>query len=88
MSDRMEAQIRAVTKHEWKPFSEDKLEEAYLLRLRYGDLDVVRHGRAIRARASTTHPAMADRFESLFSAYCRVLRYPRTASLHGLHADA
>ena len=65
--DRMEAQIRAVTRYERKPFGGDKLEKAYLLGVRYGDLDVARHGRAIRARVSTTHPAMADLFGSLFS---------------------
>lgn len=35
--------------------------------LRYGDFDAVRHGRAVRIRVSTTHPAMAELFDSLLS---------------------
>jgi LAGLIDADG-like domain len=51
--------------------------------LGYGDLDVVRHGRAVRVRVSTTHPAMAELFENLFSPYTHVSRYPRRAKLVG-----
>lgn len=83
LRDRIEAQIQAVTKHERKPFQGDDIEKAYLMGLRYGDLHVVRHGRAIRVRLSTTHPAMADLFESLFSPFAHVLRYPRRAKLVG-----
>ena len=81
--DKVEAQIRAVTKYEKRPFRGDSVEEAYLMGLRYGDLDAVRHGRAIRVRVSTTHPAMANLFESIFSPYGHVLRYPRTAPFTG-----
>lgn len=83
LRDKAEAQIRAVTKYERKPFSGDRFERAYLVGLRYGDLDAVRHGRAIRVRVSTTHPAMADLFESVFSPYGYVHRYPREARLTG-----
>ncbi len=83
LRDKVEAQIKAVTKHERKPFSGDRIERAYLMGLRYGDLHIVRHGRAIRARVSTTHPAMADLFESLFSPFGHVARYPREAKLVG-----
>lgn len=81
LRDRVEAQIKAVTRYERKPFSGDSVEKAYLMGLRYGDLHVVQHGRAIRVRVSTTHPAMAELFESLFSPYGHVSRYPRLASL-------
>ena len=83
LRDKVEAQIQAVTKYERKPFDGDSVEKAYLMGLRYGDLDAVRHGRAIRVRVSTTHPAMADLFESLFSPYGYVHRYPREAKLTG-----
>jgi hypothetical protein len=83
LRDKVEAQIQRVRKYERKPFSGDRAERAYLLGLRYGDLDVVRHGRAIRVRVSTTHPAMADLFELMFSPYGHVSRYPREAKLVG-----
>ncbi len=81
LRNKVEAQIRAVTKYERHPFNGDAIEKAYLMGLRYGDLHVVRHGRAIRVRVSTTHPAMAELFESLFSPYAHVSRYPRRAKL-------
>jgi hypothetical protein len=83
LRDRIEAQIASVTKYEKRPFSGDAEEKAYLMGLRYGDLDVVRHGRAIRVRVSTTHVAMADLFESLFSPSGHVARYPREAKFTG-----
>jgi hypothetical protein len=83
LRDRVEAQIQAVTKYKRKRFSGDEVERAYLMGLRYGDLHVVRHGRAIRTRVSTTHPALADLFESLFSPYGYVHRYPRGARFTG-----
>lgn len=83
LRDRVEAQIKAVMKYERCPFSGDRLERAYLMGLRYGDLHVVKHGRAIRVRVSTTHPAMADLFEGSFSPYGKVHRYPRKAKLTG-----
>jgi len=81
LRDKVEAQIQAVTKYERKPFEADELERAYLIGLRYGDLHVVRHGRAIRVRVSTTHLAMAELFEAVFSPYGHVFRYPRRAKL-------
>jgi len=83
LRDKVEAQIQAVSKYERKPFSGDKIEKAYLVGLRYGDLDAVRHGRAIRVRVSTTHPAMAELFESLLSPFGMVHRYPRKAQFTG-----
>jgi hypothetical protein len=83
LRDKIEAQINAVTKYERKPFGGDKVEKAYMMGLRYGDLHVVGHGRAIRVRVSTTHPAMAELFESVFAPYAYVHRYPRKAELTG-----
>ncbi len=83
LRDKVEAQIQAVTKYERRPFLGDDVEKAYLAGLRYGDLHVVRHGRAIRVRVSTTHPAMASLFKSLFSPYGFVHEYPRVANLMG-----
>ena len=83
LRNKVEAQIEAVTKYERKPFQGDALERAYLMGLRHGDLDVVRHGRAVRVRVSTTHPAMAGLFESVFSSYGHVARYARTAPFTG-----
>jgi hypothetical protein len=81
LRNKVEAQIQAVTKHERRPFAGDVVERAYLMGLRFGDLDAVKHGRAVRLRVSTTHPAMAELFESLFSSYGLVHRYPRRAKL-------
>ena len=83
LRNKVEAQIQAVRKYERKPFSGDSVEKAYLMGLRYGDLHAVRHGRAIRVRVSTTHPAMAELFLNLFSSYGHVSKYPRTAQLTG-----
>jgi len=83
LRDRVEAQILAVSKYERKPYTGDNIEKAYLMGLRYGDLNAVRHGRAIRVKVSTTHPAMANLFESIFSPHGHVMRYPRTAPFTG-----
>ena len=83
LRDKVGAQIRAVSKYEKKPFRGDMIERAYLMGLRYGDLHAIKHGRAIRVRVSTTHPAMADLFDSVFSPYGYVHRYPRKAKLVG-----
>jgi intein-encoded DNA endonuclease-like protein len=79
LRDKVQAQIIAVTKHERKPFQGDGLEKAYLRGLRLGDLDAVRHGRAVRVRLSTTHPAMANLFKSLFAPFGYIHSYPREA---------
>lgn len=80
---KVEAQIKAVSKYERQPFNGDEFEKAYLIGLRLGDFDVVRHGRLIRLRVSTTHPSMANLFESLCSPYGHVSYYPRTAQFSG-----
>jgi hypothetical protein len=77
LRDKVEAQIDAVTKHEKSPFTGDAAERAYLIGLAIGDLNVTRHGRAIRVRLSTTHPRMAQLFRTLFSGHGPIYEYPK-----------
>src|SRR2546422_2176832 len=77
LRDKVEAQITAVTKYQRKPFSGSDEERAYLSGFRTGDLDAVKHGRAVRVRTGTTHPLMAELFEELFGRYGYVHSYPR-----------
>jgi len=83
LRDKVEAQIKAVSRYGRRPFRGSRLERAYLVGLRLGDLDVVRHGRAVRIRVSTTHPAMAELFENLFGPYGHIAHYPRTSPFTG-----
>ena len=83
LRDKVLAQIKKVSKYERSAFHGDSVERAYLMGLRYGDLHVLRHGRAVRVRVTTTHPAMADLFEKVFSPFTHVARYPRAAGLVG-----
>ena len=83
LRNKVDAQIAAVTKYSRHPFVGSRLDKAYMIGLRYGDLSAVRHGRAVRVRLSTTHPAMGDLFEQLFSPYGHVSKYPRAAKLVG-----
>ncbi len=78
---KVEAQIAAVRKYHQVGFSGDGKERAYLQGMRYGDLNAVRHGRSVRVRVSTTHPAMAELFRRLFTKYGQVKEYPRRSSL-------
>lgn len=65
-------------KYERKPFDGTDEDKAYLLGLRHGDLSVSRPFRdAIRVSTSTTHPAMAELFRSLFEPYGHVYQHPR-----------
>ncbi len=83
LRDKVEAQIKAVTKYQRKPFSGNDEERAHLAGFRVGDLDVVKHGRAVRVRTGTTHPAMAELFQELFGRYGYVHSYPRRAPWTG-----
>jgi intein-encoded DNA endonuclease-like protein len=84
LRDKVEAQIKAVTKHAKSSFSADPKEMAYLLGIRRGDFYVVRHGRGIRVRISTTRPAMGDLFLSLFQRYGPVYKYPKQGGVSGV----
>ncbi|MBI2649334.1 MAG: LAGLIDADG family homing endonuclease [Thaumarchaeota archaeon] len=62
LRDKIEALIKTITKHPKTPFSGDLKEKAYLLGFAQGDLYVTRHGRAIRVKTGTTHPALMELF--------------------------
>ena len=81
LRDKVEAQIEAVTKFEKRPFSGDRHEMAYITGIAIGDYATTRHGRAIRARLSTTHPAMARLFRGLFEKHGPIYEYPHKAKL-------
>jgi hypothetical protein len=83
LRDKVEAQIIAVSIHEKSHFSGDPLEKAYMRGYARGDLWITTHGRAVRARTATTHPAMLELFTNLFSPYGPVYEYPRNAKLTG-----
>lgn len=76
LRDKIEAQIAAVTKFEKVPFSGDKHEMAYLVGIAFGDYASTMHGRAVRVRLSTTHPAMARLFRDLFGKHGPIYEYP------------
>jgi intein-encoded DNA endonuclease-like protein len=65
-------------KYERKPFDGTDEDRAYLLGLRHGDLSVSKPWRnVVRVSTSTTHPAMANLFRSLFEPYGHVYQDPR-----------
>jgi hypothetical protein len=65
-------------KYERKPFDGTDEDRAYLLGLRHGDLSVSRPWKdVVRVSTSTTHPAMANLFRSLFEPYGHVYQHPR-----------
>jgi LAGLIDADG DNA endonuclease family protein len=67
-----------VRKYERKPFDGSDEDKAYLLGLRHGDLSAsIPWKGAIRISTSTTHPAMAELFTSLFASSGHIYRYPR-----------
>ena len=83
LRDKVEAQIKAVTKHKRTPFAGDMKEKAYLVGLTIGDFHVQRHGRAVRVRLGTTHPKMARLFRDLFSPYGPIYEYPKENTVTG-----
>ncbi len=83
LRDKIEALIETITKHPKTPFNGNPMDKAYLKGFALGDLHVTRHGRAIRVKTGTTHPAMAKLFEELFKKYGPVYRYPRRAKWTG-----
>lgn len=79
----METQIKAVTRFRKFPFDGTERDRAYLLGFARGDLNVKRHGRAIRVKTSSTHPAMIDLVTSLLAPYGPLRVYPRFSKLVG-----
>jgi hypothetical protein len=77
-----EARLRGIKekrrKHERRPFDGTDEDRAYMLGLRHGDLSVSRPWNGVvRVSTSTTHPAMANLFRSLFEPYGHVYQHPR-----------
>ena len=77
-----EARLKGVRekrrKYERRPFQGTVEERAYLLGLRHGDLSVSRPWTGVvRVSTSTTHPAMAELFHSLFGRYGHIYEHPR-----------
>lgn len=65
-------------KYERNPFDGTDEDKAYLLGLRHGDLSVSKPWKGVvRVSTSTTHPAMAELFHSLFEPYGHVYQNPR-----------
>lgn len=65
-------------KYERRPFDGTDEDKAYLLGLRHGDLSVSRPWKGVvRVSTSTTHPAMAELFRSLFEPYGHVYQHAR-----------
>jgi hypothetical protein len=65
-------------KYERTPFGATDWDKAYLLGLRHGDLSVSRPWKGVvRVSTSTTHPAMAELFRSLFEPHGHVYQHPR-----------
>ena len=83
LRDKVEAQINTVAKHEKTPFSGDRHEMAYIVGIAVGDYASTRHGRAVRVKTSTTHPAMTKLFRSLFEGHGPIYEYPRENVLTG-----
>lgn len=77
LRDKVEAQIKAVTKHSRTAFCGDSIEKAYLLGFARGDLWVTTHGRAVRVKGGSTHQAFIELFRQLFGTYGAVYVYPR-----------
>jgi len=65
-------------KYDRRPFDGTDEDKAYLLGLRHGDLYVSKPWKGVvRVSTSTTHPAMANLFRSLFEPYGHVYQDPR-----------
>jgi hypothetical protein len=81
LRDKVEAQIAAVTKYPRPRFQGSPDQEAYLLGFVWGDCSVERHGRAVRVRSGSTHPAFVELFDSLFEPYGHVRHYPKESKV-------
>jgi intein-encoded DNA endonuclease-like protein len=80
LRDKVEAQIKAVTKHKRTPFTAQG-ERNYLLGFAWGDCAVERHGRAVRVKTGTTHPDFVTLFTDLFAGHGNLRTYPKAAKV-------
>jgi hypothetical protein len=83
LRDKIEAQIKAVSKHEKRPFNGDLRLRAYMIGIGRGDYFVTDHGRATRVKLSTTHPAMSQLFKAPFAQHGPIYEYPKPTLLTG-----
>jgi len=71
-------------RHARHAFSRDKMEKAYLVGLRAGDINAWRKTRnTVEVRVSTTHPAMAKLFSDSFRQYGHIMADAGKAYLPG-----
>lgn len=83
LRDKVEAQIKAVKKFDKLPFDGSAVDRAYWLGFVRGDLAVSRHGRAIRVKTTSTHPAMIELVLSLILPYGPARVYSKFSELMG-----
>ncbi len=81
LRDKVEAQIKAVTKFQRMPFKGSVSDRTYLLGFVWGDCSAEKHGRAVRVRSGTTHPEFVELFKSLFGRYGHIRMYPKLAKI-------
>ena len=81
LRERIEAQTKAVTIHSKKPFQASAEDRAYLAGVTAGDFWAGKHGRAVRIRLGTTHPAMSRLFHELFGTHGPIYEYPKADRL-------
>lgn len=66
----------SLKKNPRKPFTGDKIEKAYLLGLRAGDISSHREHRSVGVSTGTTHPAMMRLFFKVFGRYSPCIKCP------------
>ncbi len=81
--DKVSAQIESATKHSRVSFAGGSDGKAYLRGLTQGDLYVASHGRLIRVKTASTHPAMRDLLKSCFGGYGPLYTSPKRSRLTG-----
>jgi hypothetical protein len=80
---KVEAQIQAVSKHVRTPFGGESVEKAYLTGLKMGDFYAAMHGRLVRVKTASTHPAMYSLFRHCFEPYGHIYTLPKRTPLTG-----
>ena len=71
----LRSQIEVVTKYKKTPFSGNKVEEAYLIGFRLGDLHACKVNRRIRVSTTTTHPSQIQMMKDTFRKYSHAHHY-------------
>lgn len=81
LRDKVEAQIKAVTKHKRLQFDGSGSQRDYFLGFAWGDCAIERHGRGVRVKTGSTHPEFVALFKALFSRYGNLRSYPTAARI-------